>query len=129
MDYELTIIPRSGYLHAIVTGRNSAETVSGYLSDLLDEVKLRGCPYVLVEERLEGPRLGLSDVFAIVSDGTDRAFGTIRAMAFVDLNATDDTMEFAELAATNRAMPVRVFTSVADAERWLVSELRESPTQ
>ena len=40
-------------------------------------------------------------------------------MAYVDVNATGDLMGFAENVAVNRAIPVRVFASVAAAEEWL----------
>jgi hypothetical protein len=32
-------------------------------------------------------------------------------------------MRFAETVAVNRGMPVRVFVSVAEAEKWLLSEV------
>ena len=37
----------------------------------------------------------------------------------LDVNANGDAMRFAEDVAVNRGFPVRVFRSVADAERWL----------
>jgi len=40
-------------------------------------------------------------------------------MAYVDVNATGDLMGFAENVAVNRAVPVRVFASVAAAAEWL----------
>jgi hypothetical protein len=129
MNYELTVIPKTGYLHAIVTGQNTPQNVTAYLSELLSEVRVQGCPYVLLEERLEGPRLGIADVFEITSEGSQRAIGAIRALAYIDVNASDDTMKFAELVATNRSMPVRVFSAVAEAERWLREEVNKGRTE
>jgi hypothetical protein len=77
---------------------------------------------VLIEERLEGPRLGTLDVFEIVSQGSSRALGILQAIAYVDVNAAGDLMQFAETVAVNRALPVTVFSTVADAERWLLAE-------
>ena len=37
MTYELTINQKPTYLHAIVTGRNSSETVARYLEGILRE--------------------------------------------------------------------------------------------
>jgi hypothetical protein len=74
---------------------------------------------VLIEKRLEGPRLGTMDVFQIASEGSSRARGFFKAIAYVDVNAEDDLMKFAETVAVNRALPVRVFSSVSDAEKWL----------
>lgn len=43
------------------------------------------------------------------------------AIAFVDLNAQGDLMQFAETVAVNRGLPVNVFPTVAEAEAWLAS--------
>jgi hypothetical protein len=119
MTYELTIDPKPTYLHAIVTGRNSRENVARYLADILQECRARQCFRVLIEERLEGPRLGTLDVFKIASEGSNRASGVFDAIAYVDVNAAGDLMQFAETVAVNRAIPVTVFSTVADAEQWL----------
>lgn len=118
MEYHLKIQQKADYLHVIVTGRNSKENVGHYIEDMLRECATRKCFRVLVEERLEGPRLGMLDVFEIVSKGSAR-HSKLEAMAYVDVNAKDNTMHFAETVAVNRALPVRVFPTVADAEKWL----------
>lgn len=122
MDYQLTIHQKPGYLHVVVTGRNSAENVLRYLEDVVRECAARRCRTVLVEERLEGPRLGLPDVFRIASQGSVRHPGVIEAMAYVDVHAEGDAMKFAEDVAVNRAFPVKVFATVADAEHWLLHD-------
>jgi hypothetical protein len=76
---------------------------------------------VLIEERLEGPRLGMMDVFQIAAEGSSRAQGKFEAIAYVDVNAAHDLMKFAETVAANRALPVRVFSSLSEAEKWLLS--------
>jgi hypothetical protein len=73
-----------------------------------------------MEERLEGARLRAMDVFDIVSQGSDRARGKIQAFAYVDVKAEGDLMHFAETVALNRGLPVALFPTVADAERWLL---------
>jgi hypothetical protein len=124
--YDLRIQSKSGYLHAVVTGRNTRENVAGYLAEILQECEARGCFRVLIEERLEGPRLGTLDVFFVVSEGSSRAFGKIRAIAYVDVYAKGDLMRFAETVAVNRAVPVRVFSTVAEAEGWLIGLVGEA---
>jgi hypothetical protein len=119
MTYELTIAQKPTYLHAIVTGRNSRENVARYLADILQECIARRCGKVLIEERLDGPRLGTFDVFKIASEGSSRALGVFQAIAYVDVNAEGDLMQFAETVAVNRALPVTVFSTVAEAEKWL----------
>jgi hypothetical protein len=124
MTYALTIDQKPTYLHAIVTGRNSREHVARYLEAILQECMARRCCRVLIEERLEGPRLGTFDVFKIASEGSSQALRKFQAIAYVDVNAEGDLMQFAETVAVNRALPVRVFATVADAEQWLLNAER-----
>ena len=127
MTYELTIDQKPTYLDAIVSGRNSRENVARYLEEILHECIARRCFRVLIEERLEGPRLGTLDVFEIASQGSSGALGMLKAIAYVDVNAEGDLMQFAETVAVNRALPVTVFSTVADAEKWLLDENHGGP--
>ena len=63
MTYKLTIDQKPGYLHVAVTGRNSSENVVRYMEEVIRECTARRCFRVLIEERLEGPRLGTIEVF------------------------------------------------------------------
>lgn len=129
MSYKLTIIQKPTYLHVIVTGLNSRETVARYLEELQRVSTNRGCRRVLIEERLEGPRLDTMDVFQIASEGSSHALGNFGAIAYVDLNAEGDLMKFAETVAANRFLPVKVFSSVIDAEKWLLGKDRGGTQQ
>jgi hypothetical protein len=93
--------------------------VARYLEEIQRECAARNCFRLLIEERLVGPRLGTTSVFEIASEGTDRAHGRFKAIAYVDVNAEGNRMEFAETVAINRGLPIRVFSSVGDAENWL----------
>ncbi len=124
MTYEMTIHEKTGYLHAVVTGCNSKENVKQYLAELVRECAARGCFRVLIEERLEGPRLQTLDVFEIVMEGSRQARTAMKAIACVDVNAKGDLMHFAETLAVNRNLPVAVFARVPDAERRLLNEGR-----
>ena len=125
MTYKLTISQKPTYLHAIITGLNSRETVAQYLDELRRECIARSCFRVLIEERLEGPRLGTIDVFRIVSEGVKKATVMLDAIAYVDVHAEGDLMQFAETVAVNRGMCVAVFSTVAEAEKWLKKRDRE----
>jgi hypothetical protein len=120
MTYRLTIAQKPAYLHAVVTGWNSKENVTQYLTELRRECTARGCSRLLIEERLEGPRLGTLEVYAIASQACGQAPEQIRAIAYVDANAQGDLMHFAETVAVNRGLPIMVFSTVADAEKWLL---------
>ena len=58
----------------------------------------------------------------LAAESSKQAVGTIHALAYVDVNAKDDSMQFAELVARNRSAPVRVFGTVAEAEIWIGGE-------
>jgi hypothetical protein len=119
MGFTVAITHKTNYLHAVVTGENNADNVRNYLGQIQQECKAHKCSRVLIEERLEGPRLGIVDVYRIVSDQVARALGQIQVMAYVDVNAEGDLMKFAEDVAVNRYLRVAVFSSVPDAELWL----------
>ena len=122
MTYQLKIEQKPGYLHAIVTGQNSAENVRAYLEELRSECIARGCFRVLIEEHLEGPRLKTLDVFEVISKGSAPALGLYTAIAYVDLNAEGDLMKFAQATAVNRGLPVSIFLTVTEAERWIARD-------
>lgn len=124
MAYQLQIIEKPTYLHAIVTGPNTLESVTGYLKELLRECEARQCFNLLIEERLTGRRLETWDVYQIASDNSALARGVFRAIAFVDVNASGNLMKFAETVANNRGVPMNLFATVAEAEEWLAARTR-----
>ena len=125
--YQLAITEKPTYLHVVVTGRNGRETIARYFDEVIRESQARNCPRLLIEERLEGPRLGTVDTFTLVSCGTIRYMGAVKSMAYVDVNAVGDIMSFAENLAVNRAFPLRVFKNVGAAEQWLRGEHQRCP--
>jgi hypothetical protein len=121
VSYRLAVLERPGYLHFVVTGFNASDAVQAYLEEAARTAVARGCTRLLIEERLEGPRLGTFDVFSIASGGAAKMAARFEAIAYVDVNAQGGLMKFMEDVAANRAVPVRVFDTVAEAERWLAA--------
>ena len=119
MSYELTFKERPSFLHAVVTGSNSKENVRNYLEDIMHECLARGCSRVLIEEKLDGPRLPSNEVIEIVSTDSGRALGLFNAIAYVDVNAESSLMTFAGSVARKRGLPIEVFPNVEEAEKWL----------
>ena len=115
----MTVTEKPGYLHAVVTGKNTLENVVLYLKELGRECTARGCTRVLIEENLTGRRLETWDVYQIASGGSMMGSGRFEAVAYVDLNARGELMKFAETVANNRGVPINVFATVQDAEAWL----------
>ena len=97
------------------------------MQEVRTECLARGCSRLLLEERLEGPRLELMDVFKIASEGSAEVSGMFKAFAYVDVHAHGDLMRFAETVAVNRRLPLAVFSKVEDAEQWLLNERRPGP--
>lgn len=124
MSFQLSVIEKPGYLHCVVTGKNTMENVAGYLQAVQRECETRNCFSVLIEENLSGRRLETWDVYQVVAEGSGRSAGRFEAIAFVDVNAQGELMKFAETVAVNRGLPVNVFATVAEAEAWLASRVR-----
>lgn len=124
MSYQLTITEKPGYLHCIVTGKNTMENVAAYFQELARECAARNCFRVLIEEHLVGRRLETWDVYQLASEGSARNLGKFQAIAYVDVNAEGDLMKFAETVASNRGLPMMVFATVPEAESWISSKVR-----
>ena len=121
MSYEMTIDKHKNFLHARVSGENTRDNVFGYMSDLVGECNRQNCFRVLIEERLDGPRLPPMEVFDMISEGSLNALGFFEAIAFVD-EQMGETMAFAETVAVNRGLPMMTFKSVAAAREWIERE-------
>jgi hypothetical protein len=126
MDYELKIIEKAGYLHGIVTGRNSREAVSGYLKQGMEVCIARNCKHALIEAHLEGPRLALWDIFEIAVHHSRQDIGHFDSIAYVDSRAPGALLTFVQNVTRNRGLPLRVFTTVEAAEQWLAGRIAES---
>jgi hypothetical protein len=124
MSYQLAIIEKPGYLHCIVTGRNTMANVAAYFRELASECEMRNCFRVLIEEHLGGQRLETWDVYQLISESSARNLARFEAMAYVDVNAEGDLMKFAETVASNRGLPMTVFATVPEAESWISSKAR-----
>jgi hypothetical protein len=118
MLYEVKFENRRDYIYARVTGENKRDTVVAYLQDVLNECKSRDCFRVLIEERLQGPRLQTMDVFTISSEGSMKVLGIFEAIEYVD-EQMGDMRDFVETVAINRGLPIAAFATVAEAESWL----------
>jgi SpoIIAA-like len=115
------------HVHVVVTGDNTERDVLAYMEEVRQLCVQHSCWYVLIEESLSGPGLGITSVFDLASHGAETAREHFRAIAYVDVNPAHehDMMKFAETVALNRGLQVRVFEDVDDAKRWLASLPRE----
>lgn len=129
MNYSLTVEDRQTYLHFRVTGTNSVEVVRRYMFEIYTACVERRCSTILIEENLDGPGLGLTDIYNVVAEGSQRKSMPVLRVAYVDLNPAHSAtnLEFARTVALNRGLEVMVFATVAEAEQWLDSATISAP--
>ena len=124
MSYKITITQKPTYLHIIIIGQLSEENVLRYFEEIHRECTARNCFRILIEESLDGPRLNVIKVLELVSEESNKSGGLFEAIAYVDVNAMGDSMKFIENVAVNRGLPVKVFSTVANAKKWLLNKAR-----
>lgn len=120
MTFDIGFEKRSNYIHAVVTGTNTADNVAGYMNAVRGQCEKEDCFRVLNEERLEGPRFDEMEIFQRISKGSGDALGFFEALAYVDEQQEFEKVKFAETVAVNRGIPIAVFGSVVDAENCLL---------
>ncbi len=120
MTFNLHFQQKPTYLHATVTGINAEANVMHYVENIVRECAARDCWRVLIEERLDGPRLHTLDLFDVMSEDRAELLNKFRSIAFVAVNSTTHLMQFAEDVAGNRGFPLQFFPTVGDAEMWLL---------
>lgn len=62
-------------------------------------------------------------VLKLISEQSSKSTGLFRAIVYVDINAEGDSMTFIENVAVNRGLPMKVFSTVTDAEKWLLNKV------
>jgi hypothetical protein len=119
--YTIRIEQKKCYLHARIVGENTPEVTRAYVVELIDACRKANCTALLVEENLEGPRMGAGELYGIIHELHAEFRSAIHVAAFVDANPlrSDANMQFVENASANRGASVAGFRTVAEAEAWL----------
>lgn len=89
-----------------------------YWDDILRECHAQDCFSVLVEEKLEGQRFDLMEVFSLITEGSLKILGQFEAIAYVD-EKMGEMGQFAETVAVNRGVPVAFFSDIEAARDWI----------
>jgi hypothetical protein len=121
MSYQITLHEKPNYLHFIITGECTFENVMGYLEEGLEICRSKDRSRVLIEDRLEGPSLGMLDMVHVAFEGSKKARGIMREIAVVDNVSGSHLTKFAANLASSRGLNVKVFDGVAEAEVWLMN--------
>lgn len=119
VPYQVTIEQCPAYLHAKVVGPRTPENAIRYLEEVYAACLRTGLTQVLLEMAFSGPSLGASGILKVISEKS--ADGSkLRKVAYVEASPDGPgRARFAETAAINRAVNVRLFGSVDEAARWL----------
>jgi len=118
MSFTLTVESKGSYLHCLVQAENGRDTVLAYFQEVRETCRTRDCYRVLVEERLEGPRLPPAELLRLMGEVAAWAGATFEALAYVDVNASSDTIARFAGQVVQPGAVVGVFGTVAEAERW-----------
>lgn len=120
MPYQFVTEEAPMYLHAIGTGDRTQENLRRFLIDSHDAAAERGKDRLLLDMHFLGPSLNLGHTYEVIAERSS-AGTQFERIAYVDANlerVTEDA-EFAEMAAQNRGVNVRLFRDVTEAVRWL----------
>lgn len=123
MPYSLTVEPKTNYLRVSVQGTNTPENVMNYLAEVRAKCLELNFTSVLIEENLQGPGLNIVDIFEVVNKASTRTYSLPLHIAYIDVNPDHEKrrMDFAESVAVNRGVDVKIFSSIAEAEKWLTA--------
>jgi len=121
MPYQLTIEERPTYVYAKATGERTPANALRFLEEAYGACVKSGRQALLLDMQLAGPILNTTSVYQVISqrvpDGRN-----LRKIAYVDSSTGESDMpHFAETVAVNRGVNVRLFPSLAAAEKWLLS--------
>jgi hypothetical protein len=120
MDYYLTVQRLPAYVHATGTGVLNEENARRFLFEAYVAAVESECDSLLLDMRFVGPPMNFGSVYAVVAERSSDG-SMLKRIAYVDANPENaaGTSEFAELAAVKRGVNVRLFGTIAEAQRWL----------
>lgn len=118
--YTLKLQPRDGYLAAFVSGPDDSVAISlRFLSEVAASCHARGFKRVLIVEDLEAP-VTMAEMYEIAIHAP-RLLNGLKVAFFDRHSAHNDLNLFAEEIAVEHGVDGRVFSDLADAERWIAT--------
>ena len=130
MTYSFIVEVKPTYLHAKGQGEMTEINARQLLIDAYQACVEHNMDRLLVEMCFTGKSLSFGSVYSVIADRS-RDGSMLKSIAYVDNNSAHagDIAEFAETVAVNRGVNVRLFESVAAAERWLHDEAAKSSSR
>jgi hypothetical protein len=120
MTYSFIVELKPTYLHARGSGEQTEANTRQFLIDAYRACIENSMSRVLLEMCFTGKSLSVGSAYSVIVDRSHDG-SMLKGIAYVDGNPEHhgEMAEFAELIAKNRGVNVRLFESVAAAERWL----------
>jgi hypothetical protein len=124
--YQLTFEEREHYLCAhIKADSTDHETAVDYWRKIVEKCRRLECERLMVVQEIPGG-LNTTETFNVASDVTAMGIHDIK-IAFVDPDTTlYESHQFGQLVGTNRGAWSEVFTTIPEAENWLLMGLGSS---
>lgn len=119
--YNLEFDERTDYLYAYASGdKDNVEICTQYWHEIADECRRTKYSKVLIVEDIK-QSVTTSEMFQIASRIPGFGFSGIK-IAFVDQYTEHQAVnEFGGLVATNRGLYAKLFNTIEEAEKWLLS--------
>jgi len=119
MSYQLQLEKHPDYLHAAVSGANTAENVLRFLREAYEACQRHQVSSILLEMKFEGPALDTGSIYSVIAQRSDSG-KQMRKIAYVAPPGREVAKsKFAETVAINRGVNVRLFPNVESARAWL----------
>ncbi len=120
--YNLKFEERTDYLYAYVSGdKASLELSKQYWRKIAEECRRTKCNKVLIVEDIK-ENISTTEMYEFASELPTMGFVGIK-IAFVDQYIEQRELnELGELVATNRGGYGKIFNTVEEAEKWLLSK-------
>ena len=124
MSYDFTFYYDEPYLLFVLSGRvDSVEQVLAYTAAIIEEATAKGYDAVLVDER--AAQISIEQFEAIqIADAYDARYIQllgIRGAVVVDPKDAERAHSL-ETAYANRSLPIKYYTDVDEAKRWLLEK-------
>ena len=121
-DYTLATEAQNSHLFAQVSGIRTLEAVQEATVEVFDSALANGLSRVLVDVRAFEGRLGVLDIYLLVTQLFQSLRGKgIKKAAIVDRPHSAMREWFLETVAVNRGFNLRMFSEVEEARQWLLA--------
>jgi phosphoglycolate phosphatase-like HAD superfamily hydrolase len=122
-DYTLSTEAQSSHLFAHVSGIRTRESVMGVTMEVFDSAIANRLSKVLVDVRAFEGRLGILEVYLLVTELFQKLRGKgLKQAAIVDRPQPGTREWFLETVAINRGFNFRIFPEVEEALQWLLAD-------